>query len=231
MARKPPGLFITGSDTGVGKTYVTALIARALRREGYSVGVYKPVATGCRKNRGSWISEDAKVLWQAAGRPGTVDRVCPQMFKAPLAPHLAAAEEARRVDAALLRAGVRYWQTRSDLVLVEGTGGLMSPLTEEDYNVDLACDLGYPLVVVVANRIGAINQALLTLIAAATFKDGLPLSGVVLNQPSADSADDPSVATNGQELARRAVCPILAEVPFGASRLTAVAWEALARRP
>jgi dethiobiotin synthetase len=228
MARKPAGLFITGSDTGVGKTYVAALIARALRKQGHTVGVYKPVASGCHaratgsasagtgKARGTrrLISEDAESLWKAAGRPGKLDRVCPQIFRAALAPHLAAANEGRRVDARLLRAGIRYWEDRSDVVLVEGAGGLMSPLTEDEYNADLAYDLGYPLIVVVPNRIGAINQSLQTLITAATFKDGLPVAGVILNQP-ANAGHDASLATNRLEIASRAVAPVLAEVQYG----------------
>jgi dethiobiotin synthetase len=244
MARKPAGLFITGSDTGVGKTYVAALIARALCEQGHTVGVYKPVATGCRESatgfasartggaRGTrrLVSDDAEVLWNAAGRPGEFDRVCPQMFRAPLAPPLAAAEEGRRVDALLLRAGARYWQDRSDFVLVEGAGGLMSPITDDEYNADLAFDLGYPLIVVASNRIGVINQTLQTLITAATFKDGLPVAGVVLNQPVANSGADPSMATNGRELAARSVAPLLAEVQYRASHFNAdLRWNEIAQ--
>jgi dethiobiotin synthetase len=234
MARKPPGLFIAGSDTGVGKTYVAALIAQALCQRGHSVGVYKPVATGCHsratgsasvsrntgKSRGTRkFSLDAQQLWEAAGRPGPLSRVCPQVFAAPLAPHLAAAEEGKEVDSDLLRTGVEYWRKRSDILLVEGAGGLMSPLTDDEYNADLAYDLGYPLLIVVPNRIGAINQALQTLIAAATFKDGLRVAGIVLNHVSDDLMDDPSITTNGRELRRCSVPPVLAEVGFGQERI------------
>jgi dethiobiotin synthetase len=252
MIRKPPGLFITGSDTGVGKTHVAAMIARALRAQGVAVGVYKPVATGCeaqavsssnakksargsastRQVRGTsargkprLISDDAQLLWHAAGTPGKLDRVCPQMFGAPLAPHLAAAAEGRLVDAKLLRSGVDYWRRQSDIVIVEGAGGLLSPITAEEYNADLARDLGYPLLVVVPNRIGAINQALQTLIAAATFQEGLDIAGIVLNQTSSDAGDDPSVASNAQEINQRCVPPLLASVPFGKNRFEpAVDW-------
>jgi dethiobiotin synthetase len=218
MKRKPPGLFITGSDTGVGKTYVAALIARALRKQGHAVGVYKPVASGCRKIRGRLISEDARSLWHAAGRPGALSHVCPQMFRAPLAPHLAAAAEGRAIDARMLRDGIRYWQKRSDIVLVEGAGGLMSPLTSDEYNADLAYDLGYPLVVVVPNRIGAINQALVTLIAAATFRNPLRIAGIVLNQAAAEQAGDPSAASNVHEIAARGEVPVLAEVCYASEQ-------------
>src|SRR5947209_8089340 len=98
----PVGLFIIGNDTGVGKTYVGALIARALAAAGHSVGVYKPVASGCREQPGQLVSDDALALWDAAGRPGDLARVCPQRFAAPLAPHLAARCEGKRIDSNLL---------------------------------------------------------------------------------------------------------------------------------
>jgi dethiobiotin synthetase len=226
MKRKPPGLFITGSDTGVGKTYVATLIARALRKQGHAVGVYKPTASGCREKGKKLFSEDAALLWEAAGKPGDLARICPQMFRAPLAPNLAAANEGRHVDAGLLRTGIRYWQERSDIILIEGAGGLMSPLTDDEYNADLAHDLGYPLIVVVPNRIGAINQALLTLICAATFKEGLAVAGVVLNQPPAVAADDLSVESNRRELSRHSVPPILAEIRLGETfdAVSAIDW-------
>jgi dethiobiotin synthetase len=212
--KRPPGLFITGTDTEVGKTYVAALIARALRQAGHRVGVYKPAASGCRRVEGELVSDDAVQLWEAAGRPGTLDRVCPQRFEAALAPYLAAREEGRRLDPGLLRTGIEYWQSRSDIVLVEGAGGLMSPLGDEEYVADLAADLGYPLVVVARNSLGTINHTLQTLIAAAAFRDGLPVAGIVLNH-SAPPGDDASTATNRQELTARCEPPILAEVGWG----------------
>src|SRR3954471_20401000 len=131
------GLFITGTGTGVGKTYVGALIVRALCDAGKRVGVYKPAASGCEDRGGKLVSADAIALWEAAGRPGTLEQVCPQVFAAPLAPHLAARAEGKQVDPQHLREGIRFWQTTSDVVLVEGAGGLMSPLSDDDYNADL----------------------------------------------------------------------------------------------
>ena len=172
------GLFITGTGTGVGKTYVAALIARALREAGKRVGVYKPVASGCEMRGGALVSPDAVALWEAAGRPGTLEQVCPQMFAAPLAPHLAARAEGRRVDAAAACAtGIDFWRETSDIVLVEGAGGLMSPISDDDYNADLAAEFGYPLVVVAANELGTINATLQTLITASTYRDGLDVAG------------------------------------------------------
>jgi dethiobiotin synthetase len=229
MRRKhSPGLFVTGTDTGVGKTYVGAMIARALCAAGHRVGVYKPAASGCRRVRGKLISDDAAALWEAGGRPGGLDRVCPQCFLAPLAPHLAAREEGKCLDPALLRQGLEYWRERSDVTIVEGAGGLMSPLGEEDYVADLACEFGFPLVVVARNGLGTINQTLQTLIAAATFRDGLEVAGIVLNHP-VPPADDRSISTNRGELSLRCVPPILAEVGWDSEEFdAAVDWAALA---
>ena len=224
-----PGLFITGTDTEVGKTYVTALIARSLVAAGHRVGVYKPAASGCRRQREQVISDDAVTLWDAAGRPGELDRVCPQRFLAPLAPHLAARMEGKQLDADLLRSGLEYWQTQSEIILVEGVGGLMSPLSEEDYVADLADEFGFPLIVVSRNVLGTINATLQTLITAATFRDGLQIAGVVLNNPTPPS-DDASLSTNRQELAARCVPPLLAEAAHQAADFDRqVEWIGLAR--
>ena len=229
MCKQLPGLFITGTDTEVGKTYVAALIARSLRAAGHRVGVYKPAASGCRDVQRELVSDDALRLWEAAGRPGELGRVCPQRFRAALAPNLAAREEGKRLDSDLLRAGIDYWRARSDIVLVEGAGGLMSPLGEEEYVADLAYDLGFPLVVVARNALGTINHTLQTLIAAATFRDGLAIAGIVLNHPTPPS-EDTSTATNRQELAARCVPPILAEVGWEADGFDVdVDWFPLAR--
>jgi dethiobiotin synthetase len=220
------GLFITGTGTGVGKTYVAALIARQLRDAGRRVGVYKPVASGCEVRDGQLISPDAVALWEAAGRPGTLEQVCPQMFAAPLAPHLAARGEGRRVDPKLLRSGIEFWRESSDVVIVEGAGGLMSPVSDDDYNADLAAEFGYPLVVVSANVLGTINSTLQTLVTANTYCDGLDVAGIVLNSP-ARLTDDPSVESNADELARRCVAPLLAEVEHGGGFARAVDWNAV----
>jgi dethiobiotin synthetase len=176
------------------------------------------------------IAEDALTLWQAAGQPGELARVCPQCFEAPLAPHLAAEAEGRQLDDVLLRTGLEYWRERSDVVLVEGAGGLMSPMGREDYVADLAFEFGYPLVVVAKNTLGTINQSLQTLITAATFRDGIQIAGLVLNNPSAPSGDA-SVATNLRELRVRCAPPVLAEVGYRAERFDArVSWWDLAVR-
>jgi dethiobiotin synthetase len=226
----PPGLFITGTDTGVGKTCVAAHIARALVASGRRVGVYKPAASGCSCDGGTLVADDAVALWNAAARPGELHRVCPQRFVAPLAPHLAARAEGKEIDAAMLRSGIEYWQQRSDVVLVEGAGGLMSPLGDMEYVADLAKAFGYPLIVVSRNVLGTINHTLQTLIAASVFGCGLPVAGVVLNHPTPPTSDDASLSSNRGELERRCEAPILAELFWQAEDFdAAVDWFALAR--
>lgn len=221
------GLFITGTGTGVGKTYVAALVARALRAAGKRVGVYKPVASGCALRDGRLISDDALALWQAAGEPATLEHVCPQLFAAPLAPHLAARAEGRRVDERLLRSGLEFWRASCEIVIVEGVGGLMSPVSDDDYNADLAEEFGFPLVVVAANELGTINATLQTLVVADTFRDGLEIAGVVLNSTRVLDGD-PSVDSNADELARRSGPPLLSTVAHGSGFDTEVDWWSLA---
>lgn len=223
------GLFITGTGTGVGKTYVAALIAKSLRDAGKHVGIYKPVASGCELRAGHMESPDAIALWEASGRPGAIERVCPQMFAAPLAPHLAARAEGRRVDPTLLRGGLQFWRDSCEIVLVEGAGGLMSPISDDDYNADLADEFGYPLVVVAANVLGTINATLQTLIVADTFREGLDVAGIVLNSPQ-KSGDDASIDSNADELARRCVAPLLAQVTYHGGLGQPVDWWALASK-
>lgn len=213
------GYFITGTGTEVGKTYVAALIAKQLVAEGVRVGVYKPAASGCHDD----VSDDAIAIWEAAGRPLTLEAVCPQRFTAPLAPHLAAREEGRQVDAALLRSGYEVWRAAYDFVLVEGAGGLMSPLSDDDYNADLARDLGLPLMVVAANRLGVINDVIQTLITAEA--KGLRVEGVVLNDTSASG--DASRATNAVELTQRMGVPLLGCVTWGGGFDPPIDWGSL----
>lgn len=228
MNYKPArGLFITGTNTEVGKTYVAALIARSLVAAGHRVGVYKPAASGCRLENGELVADDAVALWEAAGKPGRLEEVSPQRFVAPLAPHLAARAEGQEIDRELLITGIEPWLQGYDLVIVEGSGGLMSPMSDEDYNATLAEHFALPLVVVAPNELGTINQTLQTLITAVSFGEGLSVAGIVINQVR-DDIDDVSQASNRQQLEQHCVPPVLAEVAYGASEFKE---EAGATRP
>ena len=213
------GLFITGTDTEVGKTFVSALLATELATAGCRVGVYKPAASGCTvvagadpAQPGTLVSDDALALWEAAGRPGELQRVCPQRFAAPLAPHLAARAEGKPFDAKLLRTGLDYWTTQSDFVLVEGAGGLLCPLGAGELMADLAADCGFPLLIVARNALGTINHTLLTVEAAERRR--LPVAGIILNTP-VSRPNDPSVAGNPEEIRVHCSHPILGEVSHG----------------
>ncbi len=229
MQDKPArGLFITGNDTEVGKTWVAAIIVKSLVAAGYRVGVYKPVASDCVFDGQTLVSEDSIALWTAAGRPLTLDHVCPQRFKVPLAPHLAARNEGREISASQLRDGLSAWTGHCDIVIVEGVGGLMSPISDDEFVADLALDFGYPLVVVAANILGAINQTLQTLITAASFRGGIPVAGIVMNDVRRFETDLSS-ESNAQQIASRSLAPVLGRVAYESDHLdTSVDWYELA---
>lgn len=229
MDRKTPGLFVTGTNTEVGKTYVSAVIVRPLVTMGYAVGVYKPIATGCRRENGELISDDAVELWQAAGCPGSLNNVCPQRFEAPLAPHLAAQRMGRDINGELLRSGLRVWQEASEIVLVEGAGGLMSPVAKNEYVIDLAEEFGYPLVIVAPNSLGVINQVLQTIFTA-RFRSGLTVAAVVLNDLRPQPADL-SQDSNYAELQARCGVRIVAQLRYAGTEIEpTIDWYSLARQ-
>ena len=201
------GLFITGTDTGVGKTFVTRGIASTLRAGGRRVGVLKPVETGC----GGSLRRpaDALALRAAAGSTLSIDRICPFRLDAPLAPDAAARLENVRIDPAAIVAAFRAVERDHDVTLVEGAGGLLVPIVERYSMADLARDLDLPLLVVVDSKLGAINHTLLTLEAAAARR--LTVRGYVLNHVA---AADEAAATNASVLARCTDTPCLGEIAW-----------------
>lgn len=208
------GLFITGTDTGVGKTYVAAGIVHALRAQGVRVGAYKPAASGSEEGAAGPIWQDVERLSAALGGGFPRSAICPQCWHAPLAPPVAARREGGQVDPLLLRRGADWWRERVDLLVVEGAGGLLSPLTETETVADLARDLGFPLVIVARLSLGTINHTLLTIERAQAR--GLAIAGIVLNQSTPPDPADLSTESNPEELARRTTVPILAVLPNAA---------------
>jgi dethiobiotin synthetase len=211
------GLFVVGTDTGVGKTRIAAGIARAMAREGRRVGVVKPVATGAVRDGDGWRVDDADGLIAAIGGGVTTAEVCPIAFAEPLAPPVAARRSGRLLNAdevfdATL-AAIRHWQTQraAEVMVIEGVGGLLCPLAEGITVADLAVRLDYPLVVVARRGLGTLNHTLLTVEAAVSRS--LRVAGVVLNgaEPTTGTIAE---ATNPSELARRlGPIPILANLP------------------
>ncbi len=139
----PVKLFFAGTDTNVGKTFAAALVAKMYRHSGVSVGVYKPAESGCSRVEGVLTADDALTLWRAAGQPRTLSDVCPQKFQAPLAPGQAARAEAKSVDPERLRTGLNCWDNGFDVVIIEGAGGLFSPLADGFLNIDLVKQIQY----------------------------------------------------------------------------------------
>ena len=168
------GLFITGTDTDVGKTSVAVTILQQCVSLGIHCRAYKPVASGTQ-----FGPSDIDRLWSASGNAGTHDEVCPQSFQLPVAPEQAAAAEGRQVDDDLLRQGLKPHML-AELVLIEGAGGLFSPLSHQTLNVDLARDFQIPVVLVDSSRLGAIGRTLTAVTAAESV--GLNVSVVVLSQ-------------------------------------------------
>lgn len=195
----PPGLFITATDTGVGKTTVACGIARTLHAQGHAVGVYKPIATGGVRHGGRLIAEDAQLLAQAAATPAPLERVCPVVLEEPLAPTVAARRAGLTIGWSALVAGARWWLTRCDVLLVEGVGGLLCPLAPGRTVADLAVELQFPLIIVARLGLGTLNHALLTVEAAR--RRHLRVAAVVLNDSHAESATL-AAQTNPQELPR-----------------------------
>lgn len=211
------GLFITGTDTDVGKTFVTAAIARQLRAEGISVGVYKPACSGAlRDDDGQPYWADVENHFQALGGEFEREKICPQCFEAPAAPPVAARLENRIIDPSSITSGHEWWRDRVDLLLVEGVGGWLCPLTETSSIADFAEECGWPIVIVSSRVLGTLNHTLLTI--EAIRQRDLPIAGIILNQhlPPTDSIAE---RTNPDELAKLTDVPILSLVEFDASKM------------
>ena len=207
------GIFITGTDTGVGKTLVSCSLAALLRDLGYRVGVMKPVETGCSQRNGELFPEDAVRLRQASGCDEPMEKICPYRFAEPLAPSIAAERTGDRIDIDHLLKVYEEISSEHDVTLIEGAGGLMVPLLPSFTYADFARSAKLPLIVVAANRLGAINHLMLTL-EHALCKE-LKVIGYVLNCPT----DQISLAseTNREVLANLTGVPCLAELPFVAT--------------
>jgi dethiobiotin synthetase len=232
-------LFVTGTDTGVGKTLVAAALANWFDRRGVRIGVCKPIATGCAHRREGLVSEDAEFLAHCANARQPLDLICPQRYAEPLAPAVAAQRAGRPVDWAVVQRSIDLIAQESDRMIIEGVGGVMVPLDDRHTVLDLMASLGMPAVVVARAALGTINHTLLTLQALRT--KGIRIAGVVINGYPAES---PGIAeeTNPQVIERWGMVKVLCILPqvqtlqmphlpadvIGA--MDAVDWENLASR-
>ena len=205
-ARMPRGFFVTGTDTGVGKTRVAVALIHALRGQGLRVAAMKPVAAGCVPGE---VHGDVAALVQAADAAAAVGDVNPYAFAPAIAPHIAAEQAGVRIDLDVIAAAHARLDAAADRVVVEGAGGWRVPLNEVDDMADLAASLGLPAVLVVGMRLGCLSHALLT--ADAIARRGVPWGGWVANHI------DPAMACQAENLAAlrlRLPGPCLGVLPF-----------------
>jgi dethiobiotin synthetase len=205
-----PGLFIIGTDTGVGKTLVAGAIADWFRRRQRRVGVLKPIATGCVHRREGLVSEDAEFLAHCAEARFPLDVVCPQRYAEPLAPAIAAERAGQPVDWEAVNRSLRMMIAGSDVMIVEGVGGALVPLDANTTVLELAQCLTLPAVVVARPNLGTINHTLLTV---RTLREaGVHVAGVVVNRYTTDGAGV-AEETNPRAIEKWGKVPVLCIVP------------------
>ena len=209
----PQGCFVTGTDTEVGKTRISAALLYWMASRGLGATGFKPVAAGTTLIDGACVNEDVRLLREASSAAVTDAEVGPFQFDAACAPHVAAALEGRVIDRAAILAAGRALLARSDFVVVEGVGGFCVPLGPDWDSSHIACGLALPVILVVGLRLGCLNHALLT--AEAIKARHLPLIGWIANTIDPDMAYlDHSLSTLRHELDERQQVPCLGVVPW-----------------
>lgn len=201
-------LFVTATDTGAGKTYVTTLLIRALRKAGLDTVGFKPICCGGR--------DDATEIERACDGELSVDRINPVWMRAPAAPYAASLIENRTVDLDLIRDTYRKLRTSHRSLIVEGIGGWLVPIARDYFVSDLARDCDLPIAVVVGNRLGALNHTLLTVRNIQSL--GLPIHGLIFNNVEPPSGD-PAAATNRAILEDLLDVPVFLEIDYGQKTL------------
>ena len=205
-----PSLLITGTDTGIGKTIIAAAIAQILHEQGHRVAVFKPCGSGCVHRREGLVSEDAELLAHCANAKHPLDLICPQRYAEPLAPAIAAQVSGRSLEWETIDRSIHLMSRDSEIMIVEGIGGLMVPMDDKHTFLDVAEDLAAPAVIVARPALGTINHTLLTL--QALRSRDIPIAGVVINRYPTDT---PGLAeeTNPRAIEKWGKVPILAIVP------------------
>jgi dethiobiotin synthetase len=205
-----PGIFITGTDTDVGKTWVAAGLTAALKERGLNAVYFKPIQSGCPIQEGRLIPTDARLAREVAGLTEPLEVLTPISLRLALAPGVAAAQAGVEVDLKLIAAGIRDLASRYEFLVVEGAGGLYVPLMGTQFLVlDLIRWLGLPLAVVAKSGLGTINHTVLTVKAALAAK--ISVAGVILNR----YPEKPGLAeeTNPGVIAALTGVPILGRLP------------------
>lgn len=206
---KKPGIFITGTDTDVGKTVISAGLALVLRAQGIRVGVMKPIATGCMSFGKRLVSMDVAFLMEAAENEWT-GLSSPSRYKHPVAPKVAGELEKREVDLDEIRKAYAELEKNYDFIIVEGIGGLMVPINPKYYVTDLIREFKLPMVVVSKPGLGTINHTLLTIDAARIR--GLDVKGIIFNRVPRANLSIPEMS-NPKVISELTHVPILGSLP------------------
>jgi dethiobiotin synthetase len=239
-----PGLFITGTDTGVGKTVISGAIAQWFHvHEHARVAACKIEATGCVHRREGLVSEDAEFVAQCGDVRYPLDLICPQRYTEPLAPAVAAERAKKPLDWEAIDRAIKLMSQNSDVMIVEGVGGIMVPMDPKHTVLDVAEWLVLPTVVVARPALGTINHTLLTL--AVLRSRQIPIAGVVINRYPTDTPDA-AEETSPRAIEKWGKIPVLCIVPDDkiptkpvtnpippaiATVIASVDWAKFARRP
>ncbi len=199
------GVFVTGSDTGVGKTVIAGTIAAAVKAHGLDVGVMKPVASGAKEIEGKLVSEDVVYLKKIIDSTDDDDLVNPICLKPPIAPTMAASKSGVPIDIDKIWKAYEELTNRHDFVVVEGVGGIMVPINDTLFVADMVCKMDLPLVIVCKDYLGTINHTLLTLEYAKSRN--IRIKGIVINMLK--SGED-----FVREIEKYSSVPILGTIPF-----------------
>lgn len=205
------GIFITGTDTGVGKTLVAAGLVRALRARGLDAGAMKPVASGGHRTSRGLVSEDAEFLQRASGLSDPLELINPLCLELPLAPSVAAELAGVKIDLRKVREAYEILQKRHRFLVVEGVGGLLVPIWGKYLVADLAQEMGLPLAIVSRPGLGTINHTLLTILAARSYN--LEIRGFIINGHREEEAGL-AERTNPAQIERLGQIPLLGILPY-----------------
>lgn len=209
------GIFITGTDTGVGKTFVACGLIRALKDMGMNVCPIKPVESGCRVHKGNLVPADTTALVTASGVREPVDMINPYRLRHPLAPSVAAEIEGVKIDRRKILSAYNRLSNKYDITVVEGAGGIMVPVYKKYLFLDMAGDLGLPVVIVSRPGLGTINHTLLTI--ESLMHKGLDVKGVIINYAEGKKRGL-CEKTSPEVIEKLGGVPVLGIVPYSDNR-------------
>jgi len=210
MRRFKKGVFITATDTEVGKTFVSALLLKALLNQNINAGYFKPVASGCKTENGFLVSEDLLHIEKFTGKKMEPDLCCPVRYQKPLAPMAAALLEKKPVNIMKIKKAFDHLKQEHSILVVEGIGGVMVPLRKNYLVIDLIAEFKLPALIVSRPTLGTINHTLLTI--SALKNRGIPIAGFLTNSDKEEN--DAATATSPMIIAGLSRVPYLGHIPM-----------------